>query len=274
MAIIAFVGKQGAGKSYLMVKECLKRANKQRKFIVTNQPLNLPYMAAWAKARRLHWLHYLATSGGIVQVPNDGGMLERILSFRNAVIMLDEAQVFLNRRFTNELPKQFLIDIAQQRKIANDLLWCAQDYERVDQNIRSMTQVVYEAQRWEQYILAPGYDDRTYERIRSGVQVPFIRAVVDFRWALVTSSFGGLYDTYTRLEDSNNRGRSVLHESRPFEKDAHTLEMEALERHMSLGEAMHRFAGDVGRKGGGVGGFTPLPPTFAPPRCEYEPAHS
>lgn len=236
MTIIAYTGKQGEGKSYFMVRDGLKRANREKKFIITNQKLNLDNIVRYAHRKRMHWLGYIAANGYVIYIPNNEPerMLQEILSYENAVVMLDEAQVFLNKRFTATVPMHWLINVAQQRKVGNDLLWCAQDYDRVELNIRSQTQIVYECLRAARLGIALGYEDRMYERIRGGAQIRWQRAVSAVKWTIYGKEIGELYDSYVRLEDESNRGKSVPFTVRPRGEDEHTRQERLIEELLPL----------------------------------------
>ena len=180
MTIIGILGAIGSGKSHSQLKYGLMYADKREKQIVANFALNIKaiYQYAclpnyidslfgetrWELEKLLHvfkssldvifgkkpkkyrvkkpllpWVKKCIEEGkGISWLINPKDL--QALMIPEAVILLDEAGVFLNSREFAKTPRELLADLAMSRKDGCDLIWCAQFDEQIDRQMRYLTQ--------------------------------------------------------------------------------------------------------------------------------------
>lgn len=104
---------------------------------------NMRYKKYRFKFKPRHpWILYLCRKGfGISEI--SGGINLPALMLSDAVVLLDEAGIFLNSRDFKNTSKQLLYDLAQSRKSGTDLFWTAQYCDQVDRFLRELTQLYY-----------------------------------------------------------------------------------------------------------------------------------
>lgn len=133
--IYAFIGLPGSGKSYSLIEYGFQLAEKQKRHIVTNYVLDEAEAYKYCRKRGMHWLAHQFRLGKWQFDTRP----HKMLGYANAVVMLDEAGIFLNSRNWADIPKEFIVNVCQQRKIGTDLLWTAQSDEMADANLRRLT---------------------------------------------------------------------------------------------------------------------------------------
>jgi len=110
--IYLFVGKPGSGKTYTLVYYCYKFF-KEGKKIYSNFFIDLP---------------------GVIYFKN----FQDILDVENAVILIDEAQIYLNSRKWDILPEDFQYKLQQHRKDGIDIYATTQHESRLDTIFREI----------------------------------------------------------------------------------------------------------------------------------------
>ncbi|MEM9817614.1 MAG: zonular occludens toxin domain-containing protein [Cyanobacteria bacterium P01_D01_bin.6] len=148
MAIYGIYGEIGSGKSWYQMHFGLRLANRTNKRIVTNFGINLKALKLYAQLCNLPWIIWLCDNNQISVVDTkENDNLSALFEGRSeSVVMLDEAGIFLNAREFMKTPKQLLMDLAQSRKDANDLLYSAQVDIQVDKQFKMLTQYFIHAE--------------------------------------------------------------------------------------------------------------------------------
>ena len=207
MAIYAFDGLPGAGKSYAMHERAFRIAEDQEKDgIVTNQEINIEELGKWAELRKMRHLVKIAEKEHIIY----DSSLQSMLSYRNAVTILDEAGIFCNSRDWADLKKQapnFIVDLCQVRKGGVDLIWSAQSHEMVDRQLRHLTNFYYVCKSLNRLYWRHMFDAEGLERWKAGGRL--LRWRVKFEFGFFDLGIFKIYDSFVRLEDKHNKGRYI-----------------------------------------------------------------
>jgi len=138
--IYAIVGKPGSGKSYLLVK--LAKDFLQRGFdvysnvLIDVERLALKPKSSWfQKNKKLGTCYYWDS-------------LEQFRYINNGVILFDEAGAYFEPREWSKFDKQDRVKFQQHRKQKLDIYLSVQNFSRVDQVIRQLTNIVYEMHKF------------------------------------------------------------------------------------------------------------------------------
>lgn len=269
MTIIGILGAIGSGKSHAQLKYGLMYADKREKQIVANFALNIKEIYKYAclpnyidnQFGEIRWEleklgHIFSSSLGMVfgkkpkkyKVKNpllpwikkcieEGKGINWIINPENlqallipeAVILLDEAGVFLNSREFAKTPKELLADLAMSRKDGCDLIWCAQFDEQIDRQMRYLTQYFWHClgtTMWDKKMRRPRlifklchvFDATTYvqwarnPKARSnGIKTRFAYAITTYSGMLTIADkqLFKCFDSFSRL-DLNSK-KSVNH---------------------------------------------------------------
>jgi hypothetical protein len=139
MAIRAYVGNLGMGKTFNMVADACKRFRAERMQIYSNMTsLRMPEAV------------YIA---GIEGLP----------LCENGLILLDEASTEMSSRFFHDTGRLILAMLRQSRKNGLDLWYTAQSFDDVDKSLRDLTNEVVLCRRFGSTMLrtklAPGTKD-------------------------------------------------------------------------------------------------------------------
>lgn len=141
--ITGIVGEMGSGKSFISLLIAFKVAENYQYTIQTNFALDAHGLYDYFRASGYTWLLHCLLNNEIYVKPVSKGnkiLLEKWMSRRRCLYILDEAGIFLNaRRFATTSP-QFLADLAQIRHDGRKLFWIAQYSDQVDKQLRSLTQ--------------------------------------------------------------------------------------------------------------------------------------
>lgn len=137
------LGEFGSGKSLWLLEKGLYLANRYRKGIICNFPINKNALRAYCRARGYRWVEYLSRQRrGIRYLPIVcAADMYKLLDVRSCVILLDEAGVFLNARSWSKVPEGFLGSLVQLRKDFNIFLLAAHYLEQVDKQVRENCQL-------------------------------------------------------------------------------------------------------------------------------------
>lgn len=207
-----FHGFMGGGKTLGMLYNTLEICEKRKRDgIVSNQQLNRDAIIRYAGKKKWWHLMKVAVSGRILWDPHSN--LNTMLTYKNAVVMIDEAGIFANARDVKEVKNNhphFFTHLVQARKIGIDLSLAAQSYTMIDPFIRQITNTyvacdfIPPLDLWiRQYFSGEGNFEgflrtkkwfKYQDKIRAGI--------LDYDLA-------ACYDTMARLEDADFKGNEI-----------------------------------------------------------------
>lgn len=135
------VGEFGSGKSLFAVEHCLALAERYRKAIVTNFSFDIPQLLRYCEMKGYTWIPKLVRWRRIIVHPcRSCAELDAALSYRNSIILIDEAGIFLNARSWSRVSQDFLSSLVQCRKDGNFLIFVCHFLEQVDKQLRENVQ--------------------------------------------------------------------------------------------------------------------------------------
>jgi len=137
MPFTAIYGLPGRGKSLLMLQHGLQIAEKYQLRIVTNfclDPFNLAY---YCKINNYKWL-WENLSKGIVYYVSANKNFAQFLQIKNAVILLDEMGLYAPSAQSWTLPPEAFNAVANNRKRAQHIVYCAQYPSQVHSSIHQI----------------------------------------------------------------------------------------------------------------------------------------
>lgn len=139
MTITAFTGKIRSGKSLGQLAYALDQCNFKRRTLVTNFQIDIKEAIKYCALKKYYWLGFQLQRGQytIVDATVD---LNKILSYPETVVCLDEAGIFLNARSWASTSKNLLYDLCQSGKDGIDLIYTCQFLDQVDSQMRALTQ--------------------------------------------------------------------------------------------------------------------------------------
>jgi len=118
--IEAFTGLPGEGKTYNMVRKAYKQHLSGRK--------------VYANFKTTFATYYKE--------------LDEIYGVKDALILMDEAGIYLPAQAWNKIPFEFMRAIRQHRKGGNDLWYTAQDMQDVSTALRRVTQFQHDFEKF------------------------------------------------------------------------------------------------------------------------------
>lgn len=121
MAIEGYIGRPGAGKTYVLTERVLKEADRDR-LVFTNYAVAHPNV-------------YLFQPDQLMDLPP-------------GLVVIDEAHLWFPARMSLKLPMSWLAGMSQTRKKGWDLLWSAQHESRVDRAVRDVTSWMHLSGAW------------------------------------------------------------------------------------------------------------------------------
>lgn len=136
--IFGITGPFGSGKTLYALQQGIRMAERFRKPLVTNFPVDVPSVRAYARMcyGPKSWV---AGCCRFVQIEvMDDLML--LWKYRDSVVVFDEAGVFSNSRAWASMPREFLKNMFQVRHLNIHLLVVFQFYEQVDKQLRLVIQ--------------------------------------------------------------------------------------------------------------------------------------
>lgn len=151
MAITAFYGSIGAGKSSQMTRKALADANFKEKGLLTNYPLDLEKLLDYCEQFRYRWLWHHVYEHGVTCCTTATDLVQFLEGRENVIACLDEAGVFTNYHAVKNLPPQFLADLCMSRKMGVDLYFAAQFDAQVARQLRDLVQYVVHCEGWSKY---------------------------------------------------------------------------------------------------------------------------
>ena len=170
--VVGIVGRMGSGKSYMAVRMAYQRLMAGAN-VCTNFSMKLP------PELQERWREF----GGW----DDFAVLE------NAVVIIDEAQLYAPSNKTLVFPTVARWKLAQARKFGLDVYWISQHEARVNSILRDLTHMIYVCSSWAggRYFVAYGYEPE--EMRKKGKHID--RKSYKFDLAI-----GELYDTLQILD--------------------------------------------------------------------------
>jgi hypothetical protein len=133
--LTAIIGEFGSGKSLYSLELGLYLANKYHKRFASNMVLDFDALVIYCRSQGLDWL---ANTRPFYYYGNlDPSTL---LDFKNSVLICDEAGSLFHARFWKNTSKEFLIKLAQLRKLNIHLILTYQYVEQIDKVFREQTQ--------------------------------------------------------------------------------------------------------------------------------------
>lgn len=139
------VGEFGSGKSLYLLEHGLELAEKYRKGIVCNFPINRHALRHYCRMKGYQWCLSLIDFNRIIYKPilrpDDA---YKILEYQNKVVLFDEAGIFFNSRSWGKVPQDFLASLVQVRKDQNYFILACHFLEQIDKQLRENVQLFIE----------------------------------------------------------------------------------------------------------------------------------
>lgn len=159
--IEAFTGLPGEGKTYNMVRQAYKQHKRGRKVYAN---FNTTFATYYKE-------------------------LDEIYHVKNALILMDEAGIYLPAQAWNKIPFEFMRSIRQHRKGGNDWWYTAQDMLDVSTSLRRVTQFQHDFEKFLNIFT---------EKVRN----PKTKESYGTRFIIFKQEIGDLYDTNDEVEFS------------------------------------------------------------------------
>jgi hypothetical protein len=164
--IEGFTGLPGMGKTYHMTKKAYFEARKGRP-VYANYNLNFPNIKT----------HYFKELSDLKDV-------------KNALILVDEAGIYLPSQAWRSIPFEFIRQIRQHRHDGLDLWYTAQDMQDVATYLRRITQFQHDYNKVWKFVTEKTVNPRT------GIKYGF-----DF--SILTKKYFKFYDTTENIDFGN-----------------------------------------------------------------------
>jgi hypothetical protein len=133
--LTAIIGEFGSGKSLYSLELGLYLANQYHKRFASNMVLDLEALVIYCRSQGFDWL---ADNAPFYYYGNlDPSTL---LDFKNSIVICDEAGSLFHARFWQSTTKDFLIKLAQLRKLNIHLILTYQYVYQIDKVFREQTQ--------------------------------------------------------------------------------------------------------------------------------------
>lgn len=202
--ILSFGGHLGSGKTLTALEDSFRLCERFKRPLVTNIALNPEGILQYAEAKGYKWLWRAAWQSRLYRIPD----AESCLDISNAIVVLDEAGIFLNSRkmVGNGWKKfeRFFSNLILSRKASVTFIWIAQRHEHVDKQIRDLTQHYFHCTNINQVRVVSQFDSFCYERWLTQPTVKnYLRGVAPFpRVGRYDPRLFTCYDTTDRLDSS------------------------------------------------------------------------
>lgn len=200
--ITLVTGLPGSGKTYYAVRETLQALKEGRK-VYSNVPMAID------SENLIHWTK-----------------LRNLLYLEKGLIVMDEAQVYLNARKWDTLPEWVQYKLQQHRKDGLDILAISQNINRIDVTMRELIGIFLECSKF-------------FIGSREGSQNPwgwiFVRSYVDYTkkeklgtdLITINKDTCDLYGSYSKVDQDEKR--TLRHDEFRcpdcgFKKVVHTFE--------------------------------------------------
>lgn len=175
--------------------------------IITNQPIDCRALYMWALKKKYRHLMRIALRERVVVETS----LNALLSYRNSVVIFDEAGIFANSRDWQEIKSRnpnLIVDLCQVRKGGIDLIWAAQNHEMVDKQIRMLTNFYYRCNSLKRVFRRYKFDPKGFVAWDNGGKIG--KYCIGMEFGIFDSDIFKIYDSYVRLEDPANKGKDIV----------------------------------------------------------------
>lgn len=202
--ILSFGGHLGAGKTLTALEDAFALSERYKRPIVTNIQLSPDGILDYCEYKKYRWLWRAVWQSRLYRIPD----AESCLDISNAIVVLDEAGIFLNTRkmVGNGWKKfeRFFSNLILSRKASVTFIWLAQRHEHVDKQIRDLTQHYFHCTKLGNLRCVSQFDSFNYERWLAQPTIKnYLRGVAPFpRVGPYPSRMFGVYDTTDRLDAS------------------------------------------------------------------------
>lgn len=160
----SFVGLPGHGKTYHMTKKAFFLAKYKKKVVYSNYKIDFPGIET----------HYFKS-------------LNDILNVNNALILIDEAGIYLPSQAWQSIPFEFICKLRQHRHDGVDLWYTAQDAQDVATYLRRITQLEHSFNKMWKFVISRCINPRT--KAKYGFDITFL-----------TKKYFAMYDTNETVE--------------------------------------------------------------------------
>lgn len=157
--IEAYTGLPGAGKTYNMVRRAYAKHLQGKKI--------------YANFKTTFATYYKE--------------LDEIFGIQDAIVLIDEAGIYLPAQAWNKIPFEFMRSIRQHRKNGLDMYYTAQDLQDVATALRRVTQFQRDINRTWKFCFERTTNPRTKEKY-------------GFEISILNKKIFDLYDTYDEVE--------------------------------------------------------------------------
>lgn len=138
--LVGVVGQFGAGKSLKMVEVGLAIANRYKKPLIANFPLNEKACRDYCRSMGFHWFAACGRVKNFELDVSNANSLMKLFDFRRSVVLFDEAGIFANSRRWDKLPPTFAQKLFQIRSLNIHMLLAFQFVDQIDKNFRETIQ--------------------------------------------------------------------------------------------------------------------------------------
>lgn len=173
--IEAYTGLPGNGKTYNMTKDALKQMRKGRKVYANYQVEGAEYFKE----------------------------LYELKDIRNALILIDEAGIYLPAQAWKNIPFEFIRQIRQHRHDGLDLWYTAQDMQDVATYLRRITQFQHDFTKFMNVFTRKTTNPRT--RVKYGFDISFLKKEVYSKYDTTENIDFGEY----MLNELNDKKKGV-----------------------------------------------------------------
>lgn len=195
MGIEGFIGRPGAGKTYLLTKRVLEEADRDR-LVFTNYAVAHPNV-------------YMFGPEDLMHLPP-------------GLVVIDEAHLWFPARMSLRLPMSWLAGLSQTRKKGWDLLYSAQHESRLDRAIRDVTQWMHLGTAWF------SYNDHPVVFAQSTWEPEYFRHPDKRRgrtWSVFSRRVAEAYDTHESVtQAAHTQQKEDAYASKPGKRNASPLD--------------------------------------------------
>lgn len=184
MAIHILTGRPGTGKTYRLTEMAIKFLKEGRE-VWANKGYTI-------KDSRIKYYNTISD----------------LVNIRNGVILMDEAQVYLNARRWEELDEQFVYKLQQHRHHGLDIWGTVQNIKRLDVVLRELVSNYYECKFFSfpfiKFIWIREFDIKDAEKTDER------RISFGFNFTTIKKEICDMYDTFGDVEDFEDKKKMII----------------------------------------------------------------
>ena len=143
------VGKPGTGKTYFLVKQAYDYIRRGVD-VYSNFHIDFKRMNLKPNAGKIHYWRYLT----------------ELIQVKNGIILMDEAQIYINAREFRTLPPEFQYKAQQHRKHGIDFWLAVQNVKRIDTVARELVNTVFEFKRIGRLFIGREFDIDEIDKVK------------------------------------------------------------------------------------------------------------